>query len=71
MFKECKGCKKFKSIPTIGFELTLSYILSSGTYYRCLILSQNIEAVSLFPLGYHWLSLATSYLVGDYREFEV
>ena len=29
------------------------------------------RAKSLFILGYHWLSLATIYLVGDNREFEV
>ena len=33
--------------------------------------SQNIEGVSLFVHGYHWLPLATIDLVGDNREFEV
>ena len=28
-------------------------------------------ASSLFVLGYHWLPLATTDLVGDNREFEI
>ena len=33
--------------------------------------SQNIEGVSLFVYGYHWLPLPTIDLVGDNKEFEV
>ena len=33
--------------------------------------SQNIEGASLFVLGYHWLPLATTDLVGDSWELEV
>ena len=29
------------------------------------------RGVSLFVLGYHWLTIATIDLVGDNREFEV
>ena len=30
--------------------------------------SQNFEGPSMFPDGYHWLPLASTYLEGDNKE---
>ena len=42
---------------------------TAGVYHGRLL--RNIEGASLFVLGYHWLPLTTTDLVGDNREFKV